>query len=72
MSLNRNAPNMDGKFGTWPRNWPLVPDPTIKTRIARLKASNAKKGLVQVQVWIPEDKRQDLHKLARKWRKLDK
>ena len=43
-------------------------DPSIRERKCRLKASNVKKGLVQVQVWVPADRRDDLHEIARSWR----
>lgn len=43
-------------------------DPSIRARKQRLKASNSKKGLVQVQVWVPNDRRDDLYILARSWR----
>jgi len=44
-------------------------DHTIRERKLRLRASNEKKGLVQVQVWVPADRRDDLYEMARGWRK---
>jgi len=38
-------------------------------RNRRLQDSNRKKGLVQVKVWIPESRVDDLKELAAKWRK---
>jgi hypothetical protein len=35
---------------------------------ARLRERNDKKGLVQVKLWIPAKKREELHALAAKWR----
>ena len=44
---------------------------TAKTQVERnetLQANNAKKGLVQVKVWIPEDRREEFLELAAKMR----
>lgn len=42
--------------------------PTQSERTARLKEANKKRGLVQVSVWIPIGRRQELKDLAKKWR----
>ena len=41
---------------------------TQSQRTARLKASNAKKGLVQVSVWIPAERAAELKAQALAWR----
>lgn len=41
---------------------------TQPERTARLKASNAKKGLKQVTVWVPCERVEDVKALAAKWR----
>lgn len=37
-------------------------------RDKRLKANNAKKGLRQVTVWVPDSKAAELKLLAQRWR----
>lgn len=43
-------------------------DPTAGTRMARLRANNKAKGLAEVKVWIPENRRQELLRLTADWR----
>lgn len=46
----------------------IVMTSTQPERTARLKASNAKKGLKQVTVWVPRERVEDVKALAAKWR----
>ena len=46
--------------------------PTQPERTARLKEANKKRGLVQMSVWIPKERRQELKDLAEKWREESK
>ena len=44
-------------------------DKTQAKRTARLKANNAKKGLVQVSVWVPQKRRAELIRIAAEMRR---
>ena len=43
-------------------------DPTARARQERYRAANKRKGLVRVEVSIPEERRAELQVLAAAWR----